>query len=294
MVSIPISQAPTIGKVGMMATTNSGMTTAGLRRAADLGKLCPGLVLWFAIMLVCPEPVVAQTNQPAAESPAARIERIYHEAWAQTRRSPNDTNAAWQFGRACFDWADFAVNDQQRETIAQQGITACQRALELNAQSTPARYYLAMNRGQLARTKTLGALKLVQEMEADFKTAIELDPSFDHAGPHRSLGMLYRDAPGWPTSIGSRARAQEHLAKAVELSPDYPDNQLSLLEAWLQWGEKKKVYSCLKSVEAILWAGRQKLTGPDWQASWQDWDERWKKIKAKATFASTESPRTKK
>jgi tetratricopeptide (TPR) repeat protein len=278
----------------MMATTNSRMTTARLKRAVDPGKLCPRLALGLAAMLAGAEPVVAQTNQPAAESIAARIERIYHAAWAHTRHSPNDTNAAWQFGRACFDWADFAVNEQQRETIAEQGITACQRALHLNAQSAPARYYLAMNRGQLARTKTLGALKLVQEMEADFKTAIELDPSFDHAGPHRSLGLLYRDAPGWPTSIGSRAHALEHLTKAVELSPDYPDNQLSLLEAWLQWGEKKKVYSSIEAVEAVLSAARQKLTGPDWQASWQDWDERWKKIKAKATFARTESPRTKK
>jgi tetratricopeptide (TPR) repeat protein len=270
------------------------MIMAHFETVVGRGKLCPGCGLLLAALLTCFEPVVAQTNQPSATSLSGRIERLYHEAWAHARQSPDDATAAWQFGRACFDWADFAVNDQQREAISQQGIAACRRALELDAHSAPAHYYLGLNRGQLARTKTLGALKLVQEMEADFKKAIELDATFDHAGPHRSLGLLYRDAPGWPTSVGNRARALEHLEKAVELSPNYPDNQLSLLEAWLQWGEKKKAYSRLDSVEAILCAARQKLTGEEWQASWQDWDERWKKIKAKASFAPTESPRTKK
>ncbi len=78
-----------------------------------------------------------------------------------------------------------------------------------NPNSAPAHYYLAMNLGQLARTEFLGALKLVREMEREFKTAAELDAQFDFAGPERSLGLLYRDAPGWPVSIGSKRKARE-------------------------------------------------------------------------------------
>ncbi len=53
-----------------------------------------------------------------------------------------------------------------------------------------------MNLGQLARTEYLGALALVKEMEPEFKMAGELDPQFDHAGPKRNLGLLYRDCAG--------------------------------------------------------------------------------------------------
>ena len=32
---------------------------------------------------------------------------------------------------------------------------------------------------------------------SEFKTAADLDNNFDYAGPERSLGLLYRDAPAW-------------------------------------------------------------------------------------------------
>jgi tetratricopeptide (TPR) repeat protein len=131
-------------------------------------------------------------------------------------------------------------------------------------------------------------------MEQVFKTAISLDPAFDYAGPHRSLGLLYRDAPGWPASIGNRGKARQHLQKAVELSSEYPDNHLSLLEAYLEWTEKKNAQAALPAAEHVLQIARQKLTGEEWKMSWQDWDRRWEKIKAKTAAASSESSRFKK
>jgi tetratricopeptide (TPR) repeat protein len=148
----------------------------------------------------------------------------------------------------------------------------------------------------LARTKKIGALKLVTEMEAEFLAAIESDEKFDFAGAHRSLGLLYLDAPGWPTSIGNRSKARLHLRKAVELSSDYPDNWLSLLEAYLKWGERNTVQSQLAATQEMLQHARKTLTGEKWALSWQDWDRRWDKIKAKVTEPAPhlESPRNRK
>ena len=92
-----------------------------------------------------------------------------------------------------------------------------------------------MNLGQLARTKGLGALKLVNQMEHEFTRARDLDEQLDWAGPDRNLGLLYRDAPAIG-SIGSRTKAREHLKRAVELAPQYPENRLNLIEAYLQLG----------------------------------------------------------
>ncbi len=149
------------------------------------------------------------------------------------------TSAAWQFARACFDFADFATNDTQRADIARLGIAACRKLLARDTNSAPGHYYLAMNYGQLARAEapSLAAYRLVRQMEREFKTAADLDKHFDYAGPERCLGLLYRDAPGWPFSIGSRRKAREWLEQAAKLAPDYPENQLNLAETFLQWHE---------------------------------------------------------
>src|SRR5947208_15493408 len=111
---------------------------------------------------------------------------------------------------ACFDWADLVESNSHRAEIAEQGISAARQALKLEPKMGAAHYYLGLNLGQLARTKKIGALKLVGEMEREFLAAIDLDPKFDFAGAHRSLGLLYLDAPGWPASIGNRTKARLH------------------------------------------------------------------------------------
>jgi hypothetical protein len=187
------------------------------------------------------------------------------------------TNAvvAWEFGRACFDWADYVADDREREKIAREGIDACRRAIALHASLAPAHYYLGMNLGQLARTKSVGALKLVDEMEREFKRAVELDARFDYAGPHRSLGLLYLQAPGWPLSVGNRGKARSHLDRAVELCPEFPENHLCRLEAFLKWNDKKSAMAEAKSLNDVLIKARSLFHDDAWAATWLDWERRW-------------------
>jgi len=172
---------------------------------------------FYVLVLVV---LILQPNRGAAESHPARVERAFLEAQARYTKHGNDAEAAWQFGLACFDWADLADNNARRAEIAEQGIAASRHAVQLAPNSAASHYYLGLNLGQLAQTKRLGALKLVGEMETEFLAAIAADGKFDFAGAHRSLGLLYLDAPGWPTSIGNRTKARLHLRRAVELSPD--------------------------------------------------------------------------
>ena len=217
------------------------------------------------------------------ENPAffKRAEQSYREARRRFQSNTNDAEAAWQFGRACFDWADLATDDDRRQSIANEGITAGRQLVARDPKCAPGHYYLAMDLGQLAQTKRLGALKIVQEMEREFKTARDLDAKFDYAGPDRNLGLLYLEAPGWPASIGSRSNARRHLERAVELAPGFPENRLCLLEAYLKWGEKKSVQRELKAVEDLLPRARKEFAGQAWAQSWADWDKRWDKIREK-------------
>lgn len=226
-------------------------------------------------------PVLAATAlmlQGAEPDFAARYERLYREAQAAFEKEPGSGRAAWEFARACFDRAEFSTNAPQRAATAQQGIAAAREAVRLAPANAAAHYYLGMNLGQLAQTRSLGALKLVSEMERAFKTARDLDARFDFAGPDRCLGLLYRDAPGWPVSVGSRSKARQHLQRARELAPDYPENQLNLLETWLKWGDTNKVVADLKKVEEVLATARKRLVGEAWAWAWADWEKRWRKL----------------
>jgi tetratricopeptide (TPR) repeat protein len=224
---------------------------------------------------------------PAAEEKAAaRFQDIYRDARERWQARPTNAELAWQFSRAAFDWAELATNDTQRAEIAEQGIAAGRKAVALQSNLAAVHYYLALNLGQLARTKLLGALRLVEEMEDRFKRSIELDAKFEYAGAHRSLGLLYRDAPGWPTSIGSRGKAREHLQKAVELCPEYPGNRLALMESLIKWGEKKTAQTQVVAVEEFLKSARSQFAGDRWVLDWLDWNQRWEKVKAKASVVA--------
>jgi hypothetical protein len=219
---------------------------------------------------------------PAAQAEAQRMERLYITAQTNYHAAPADAESARRFGQACFNWAEFATNSPQRAALAEEGIAASRQAIARAPTNGAAHYVLGLNLGQLARTRTLGALKLVSQMEKAFQQAIALDAGFDYAGPHRLLGLLYQKAPGWPASIGSKKKARLHLQKAAELAPDYADNWLCLLEACLEWDDQAAVKKWLPKVEASLQQGRSQLTGANWAWTWQDWEARWRTIQDQA------------
>jgi tetratricopeptide (TPR) repeat protein len=204
----------------------------------------------------------------------ARVRTEFYRAQNQFQSDTNNSTNAWQFARACYDFADFATNDAERADIANQAISACRQLVTREPKIAAAHYYLAMNLGQLARTELLGALKLVREMEREFKTAMALDTQFDFAGPERNLGLLYRDAPGWPASIGSKRKARTFLEQTVKLAPDYPENHLNLAESDLQWHESDDAKKELDALEALWPKAQTNFTGEIWERSWADWSTR--------------------
>lgn len=217
---------------------------------------------------------MARADEASNQTFVARAAGEFNRARVQFQSHTNDATAAWQFARACFDFADFASNDTQRADIAGQGISASRVAIAREPKSVFGHYYLAMDLGQLARTELLGALQLVKDMEREFKTAATLEERFDFGGPARNLGLLYRDAPGWPTSLGSKHKARQYLEQAVKLAPNYPENHLNLIESYLQWKERDTASQEMKVLDALWPQAQTNLTGVAWEQSWADWSTR--------------------
>ena len=206
---------------------------------------------------------------------AARAEAEWHRAQARFQSHTNDSTAAWQFARACYDLNDFVTTNAGRADLANQGIVACHHLLAIESNSAPGHYYLAIELGQLADTKrNPAAIKMVREIEREFKTADDLDEHFDYGGPARCLGLLYRDAPGWPISIGSRHKARDWLESAATIAPDYPENHLNLAETYWQWKDREAARNQLNALDALWPAARTNFTGEAWERSWDDWSTR--------------------
>lgn len=216
---------------------------------------------------------------------AARAEKEFHRAQIQLQSDAKNPTNAWQFARACFDFADFSTNEIRRAGLARLGIAASRQFLAREPRSAPGHYYLAMDFGRLAEAlaPSLAAYKLVKEIEREFKTARELDEHFDFAGPPRNLGLLYRDAPGWPVSLGSKRKAREFLERAAALAPDYPENQLNLAESQLKWRLPDDAGKTLRKLDALWPSARTNLVGEVWEQSWADWTAR--RTAAKAEFS---------
>ncbi len=261
----------------MLATINS---LAGRSPRAWGGLPLPLIALALSLGVLTGR--TASTNSAASTSILERARLTFDAARQQYEESPSETNRTIRFAQACFDLAEAVPGDKEREQVANRGIAVCRALITRDSKLTAGHYYLGMNLGQLARTKSLGALKLVEEMEREFQTAVELDADFDFAGPHRNLGLLYYETPSWPASIGSKSKARQHLERAVTLSPKYPENHLNLLEAYLKWNDKTGARRELAALRDLLPQAKKDFSGEAWNATWKDWDFRWQNLRGKA------------
>jgi tetratricopeptide (TPR) repeat protein len=235
-----------------------GRWTRGHKRL-NTAQALPVLLGIFFLFAGARQPFAADSNPFAM-----RAQTNFAAAQKRFLSETNSAQAAWEFGRACFDLADSATNNIEKARVAEQGIVACHQALALDPKCGPAHMYLGMTIGQVADTKrNLAALKMVKEMEREFQAARELDEHFDYAGADRNLGLLYFESPAI-ISVGNRTKAKLHLQRAVQLAPDYPDNRLNLIDAYLKWNEHDAARRELKALEKTWPQAKEKFPNENW------------------------------
>jgi len=78
---------------------------------------------------------------------------------------------------------------------------------------------------------------MIKPMKAECETILRLDKNYWRA--HMLLGMLYREAPGWPVSIGDDGKAVEELKRAVALAPRIPRALFELGLGYLENGDEE-------------------------------------------------------
>jgi tetratricopeptide (TPR) repeat protein len=110
-------------------------------------------------------------------------------------------------------------------------------------------YWLAMNLAGLAEVGGAGrALRLLPVIVDNLTVALGIDDTYDQGGPHRVLGRIRCEAPGWPLSEGNIDQSLEHLRSAVGIAPENSTNHLYLAETFYQLGRTDEAFRELDRV----------------------------------------------
>jgi hypothetical protein len=71
----------------------------------------------------------------------------------------------------------------------------------------------------------------LKKMVPALQRAIDKDPEYDEAGPHRVMALVLLRAPGWPVGPGDLEAGLDQAKLAVALRPEFPPNHFALGEA---------------------------------------------------------------
>lgn len=126
-------------------------------------------------------------------------------------------------------------------------------------------YWLAVAVGLQAREVRTAADGL-KTMVTALERAIEGDPTYEDAGPHRVMALVLLRAPGWPVGPGDVEAGLTHAREAVALRPDYPPNLLALAEALAANEDKEGAREAYTKGKALATARRDALDpdAPSW------------------------------
>jgi hypothetical protein len=168
---------------------------------------------------------------------AASEENIIVAVDRGLRDDPRSYELLWRGARACA-WLTEEFSDKSRRgSYAQKGIDYAKLAVAVDDKRVEGYYYLGINTGQSATTKTIGAYSMVPHVVRAAQAALKIDQHFDHAGPARLIGTVYAKAPPWPASIGDVDEGIKYLARAVQTDPGYPQNHLHYGDALVSDGK---------------------------------------------------------
>lgn len=177
--------------------------------------------------------------------------------------APYNVQALWRAARACAwlaERAGEAKDKPEQVKLADEGIGYAQRATFVDPDRKEGHYYLALCFAMHADAVPSQGLALVPKMIKELKKADEpVGGGLDYSGPDRVLGLIYLNAPPWPTSVGDVEEAVEKLENACDQHSEFPENQLALGEAYIK---TRKYRDARKHLERVLKAE----PAPDWAA----------------------------
>jgi len=145
----------------------------------------------------------------------------------------------WEAARTCV-WLGNYGPEAKRKDYVKQGLEYANTAVELKPDGEQGLFYHGALAGKLADLDFMYGSDAIKVIEGRMKQLIEAKSTFMYGGPDRVLAMLYMRAPGSPISVGDYEKAMTHMKRAVEIMPEWLENQLYMAELELRTGKKNE------------------------------------------------------
>jgi len=196
------------------------------------------------------KPIMAQADahwkrraeEPHVEQAAALYQQVFE----------NDLEAyeaSWRLAR-CYWWLADHRDQTRRQEHLQLGQASAARAVAADPGGVEGHYWLGACAGLLASEKRdFGSLRLVELAIREMETVIRLEPG--HGMAQYTLGVIYRQAPGWPFSVGNLQKSLEYARRAVELRPDVVLTHIGLAETLAALGRKEEARRVLEKAQNL-------------------------------------------
>ncbi|MBE7412090.1 MAG: tetratricopeptide repeat protein [Leptospiraceae bacterium] len=156
-------------------------------------------------------------------------------------KHPDNEIICGKLSSAFFYKGLFEKDPKKQELYYEHGTNYGKESITMNPKDVYGNFWYASNVGMLGLCRgIMASLASIEPLRKSMEVVLKENENFYFAGPHRALGRLYHQAPGWPISIGSKSKALEHLEKAVQIAPEFFNNRVFLAELYIDIGKKDK------------------------------------------------------
>jgi tetratricopeptide (TPR) repeat protein len=174
---------------------------------------------------------LTETRTPAAVE-------LSHARYKQALELRSDEyEVLWQAARTAVWLGNFGPEKGQDDKV-RDGLSYANTAVELKPEGEEALFYHGVLAGKLAELDNaygLSGLKIIQQR---MRQLIEKKSTYIYGGPDRVMAIVLMRSPGWPIGPGDWDLAEKHMRRALEIDPNWPENQLYMAE--LEFGLAKK------------------------------------------------------
>jgi hypothetical protein len=163
----------------------------------------------------------------------------------------DDYTVMWEAARTAVWLGNFGPEDM-REDYVRAGIEYANTAVKLNPTGEEGLFYDGALAGKLAELDIKYGASGLETIEQRMRQLIEMKSTFIYGGPDRVLGILLMRAPGPPLGPGDWNEAEKHLKRALEIDPNWPENQLYMAELEFELADERDDPSLAESARARL------------------------------------------
>ncbi|MFC1853087.1 tetratricopeptide repeat protein [candidate division CSSED10-310 bacterium] len=151
------------------------------------------------------------------------------------KTNPKNYDALWIISRA-YRWYGDHSPDEKKSEIFETGMEYAKKATEIIPNGIEGHYFYAVIIGNYAESRGIfNSLLYIDDIVRELEITLKLDPK--HYDALTIMGVVYRDVPPWPVSIGDIDKAEQHLKKALALNPL---NLFPQLELGVTYNKMKK------------------------------------------------------